>query len=500
MATPGMRIPKLGPNFRQVKPDVFFNEDTRVTVLKKDGKWVVQRPGRTGVYFNDYTGQMAEVLGPARPIVAPGEGRPPAPSARTGKADPNAAVPKTKNNQQTPKPAATRGQPPADDPTASADPLAPILERLGISLSGDIERIRKLVEANPAFVKLGRVPDAPTINAVATAKRLADIEYGGAIRETRRSSELLERQAPQNLADIRSWYDQVRGTLSTAKTDDQAAADAAVAAVEGGAADVMRSLGGGASEAAGAIGAAGVAEAGTLRALGLAQQNYNSGALGQLSMEKAGQLLRQQRGDQQRADQLAALLAEQERQRGNVTATREVDLRQQNFANSQAAFGQEMQTREFNQGLRQQRIQNLQSIPALEIAAATAGPEVAEAYASALSGGQRPESPGSIANRRVRVAADVRKRRGAAAEAISGAVAPQTVEDPATGEKITRPLTADQAIQRAVNIARSKGLDLRKPEVRQLLRETVRTWSGLKPWQLEQAWRRTGLVPLPSKK
>lgn len=498
MATPGMMLPKLNPNFRMVAPDKFVNQKNGVQVRRVQGKWVVWDPNDPRRRNVEYTGMMREVLGPARPVVAPGEGRPPAPPVREVH-DPSQNVPRTKNNQTKPKPSAAAGAPPPDEPGMAADPLAPILERLGVSLSGDIQRIRDLVEANPAYVKLGRVPDAPVINAVKTAGRLADIEYGGAIRTTKRGQEILERQAPQNLADIKSWYDQTRGTLTDMKTADKAAADAAVAAASDNAAGVLRSLGGGANEAAGAIGAAGVAEAGALAQLGLVQQNYQSGALGQLSLERSGQLLRQQRTDQQRADQLAAALAEAEHQRGNVQATREVELGQQNFANRQAAFGQEMSTREFNQGLRQQRIQNLQAIPALEIAAATAGPEVAQAYSDALTGGAKPESPGSIANRRARVAKDVRTRRAQAAEDISGAVAPQTVEGP-DGSKSTRPLTPDQAVQRAVNIARAKGLDLRKPEVRQLLRETVRTWSGLKPWQLEQAWRRTGLVPLPSKK
>lgn len=496
MATPGMMIPKLGPKFRMIRPDVYRNRENGVEVRRRGGKWVVWDPNDPRRRNVEYTGQMAEVLGPAKPIVAPGEGRPPAPSAKPGKADPNATVPKDKNNQQTEKPAASG---PADDPTVSADPLAPILERLGISLEGDISRIRKLVEASPAFVNLGRAPDAPTINAVATAKRLADIEFGASVRETQRGKELLKRQAPQNLADIRSWYDQTKGTLNAGRTADQAAADAAVAAAEGGAADVIRSLGGGANEAAGAIGAAGAAEAGTLRALGLAQSNFNSGALGQLSLERSGQLLRQQRGDQQRADALAATLAEAERQRGNVQATREVDLRQQNFANQQAAFGQEMNVRQFNQGLRQQQIQNLQSIPALEIAAATAGPEVAQAYSDALNGGQEPESPGSIANRRARIAAQVRKNRAATMEKIAGTVG-QAQEGP-DGAVVPVYATADKAVAKAIAIARANGLDLRKPEVRAMIRETVRTSvQHLKPWELEQAWRRSGLVPLPSKK
>jgi hypothetical protein len=170
------------------------------------------------------------------------------------------------------------------------------------------------------------------------ASRLAGLQFDPQIRMAELERERVTAQGPQNLADIKNWYDEVLASQATAKQRDAAIIASGVGSVGDAAAKVVSSLGGGANPGAGVVGAAGAEAAGTLAALGAAGNEYNEDIRPLLQAEGAGVSAREMAMQSQRAREVAAQIMNLRGQRGAAEASAGLDIQRMNNELAQQDF------------------------------------------------------------------------------------------------------------------------------------------------------------------
>lgn len=241
------------------------------------------------------------------------------------------------------------------------DPMA----GLDASLSGDLKSLEKLARQG-APVPLSRLSKLGTPESIAAHD--AALKYGAAIAGMGRDIGTARGQGTQNLADIASWFGQVRGHLDDATTADAAAGERNVAAQAASDQGIISSLGGAANVAAPDLAREAETSTGTLRALQLAQQNADRSAQTQLGAEAASARVRQQNMDEQRVADLVGKLRDTQTEKGAYQASTLDSAREQRLSD-------EMNIRGFNEQMRGNKFQQKASIPGLRISAGMAGIE-----------------------------------------------------------------------------------------------------------------------------
>lgn len=395
------------------------------------------------------------------------------------------------------------------------------------SIRGDLRTLQKLAMQG-VTVPLSRIPNVPSIDPKKWGKTAADLQFGEAIRELSRGITGQSAQGAQNLSDIGSWYGDVRARLEAARGADVKSNAAALAEQAASDQGIIEALGGGASPAAAAVGQTAAQNQAMLRGLGAATSSYDEAAIGQLSAEAAGQQLRQSRIDQNRMAELQNELGDVRMKRGAVAAQSEMEAMLQNFQNRQSRFQQEMGAREFNQNVRGQRFSQRAAIPALRMSASMADVERLGAEANALNAIDAPTMGGggggtprlangltpyqqaslelrgaqagekAIQARAKQISAtrkDVRQRREKYFDDLTGALSATDAE----GRRVVQ--GAENAASKAVALARARGLDLRKPEVRNLVLDAIGTSvTGFDRRRYMNLIMRYGNVPIPKGK
>jgi hypothetical protein len=243
---------------------------------------------------------------------------------------------------------------------------------LGLSLSGDLKALGKLAMQGSA-IPLSRLKQLGTPDQIAA--HAANLKYGAALSGLGRDVTQARGQGVQNLADIASWFGQVRGDLDKATADDAASSERNIAAQDQANQGIISSLGGGANEGATSIAHESSNDAALMRMLAATQGNYDRAAQTQLGVEATSARNRQQNTDEQRVSDLLGKLRDMQTEKGAFQAQSTDEARQ-------SILGDEMNIRQFNETLRGNKFQRAASIPGLRISAAMAGPQMEQAMAA----------------------------------------------------------------------------------------------------------------------
>lgn len=376
------------------------------------------------------------------------------------------------------------------------------------SIRGDIARLQRLAMSNQA-IPLSRVPKVPVINARKFGATGADLQYGEVIRELTRGIQNQDRQGAQNLLDLSSWYGTAKGSFETAAANNQRATEARVAEQAAADAAIAGSFGGGASEAAAALAQTAQGNQGFLRGLQTTTGIADQADIAQIEAEKAGALVRQRRTDDAREADLRAELGDKRFLRGRAAHEGELQARDMNWQRAMQNFEAELGVRDRNRAGRETRFNQLSSLPALKLSALMAGTQLTGAETEILNaldypagggggggGGGTPRlangmTPGEYARlmlsrdkaavaRQDKTSADVRKRRSTyfndLIATLSGtSKVERETEDGVVEENVRNVRGAQKAVQLAVNLARSRGLDIRKPAVQELILSGLQT-------------------------
>jgi hypothetical protein len=237
------------------------------------------------------------------------------------------------------------------------------MDALGASLSGDLKALSKLA-AQGVPVPLSRLKSLGTPAEI--AKHAADLKYGAELSGLNRDITRGREQGQQNLADLSSWFGQIRGHLDTATAEDAAAGERNISAQGDADRAIVASLGGAANPASADISHEAENSTALMRMLSEAQGNYDRSAQTQLGAEAVSARTKQSNLDQQRAADLVGKLRDLQGEKGAYQATTQDEARQQGLSN-------EMNLRQFNETLRGNKFQRESAVPGLRIAAGMAG-------------------------------------------------------------------------------------------------------------------------------
>lgn len=359
------------------------------------------------------------------------------------------------------------------------------------SLTTDIGRLYRLAMSGP------RAPKAPVIDAEKFGATGADLQYGEVIRELTRSVENADRQGDQNLADLGNWFGSAKASYETSAANNQRSGAAARAAQAAADAGIAASLGGGASAAAAALAQSAGSNQAFLGGLTAAGEQADQRNIAQVEAEKAGALVKQKRIDDAREIELRNELGDKRFLRGRAAYEGELEARNINWQRQMQGF-------EAAAGAQGQKFSQLSSLPALKISAMMAGTQLTGAETDILNaleyptggsgggGGGTPRlpngmTPGEYARlilardkaaiaRDDKTTAEVRARRSKYFDDLTSALSgTHKVQDPDTGKvEFKRNIQgARNAMNKAVVLARARGLELRKPAVQQLIMDAV---------------------------
>lgn len=369
------------------------------------------------------------------------------------------------------------------------------------SIRGDIGRLQRMAMQSQA-IPLSRVPKVPVINARKFGATGADLQYGEVIRELTRGIANQDRQGDQNLADLGSWFGTAKASFETAAANNQRATEARVAEQAAADAAIAASFGGGASEAAGALAQTAQGNQAFLRGFQATTGAADQANVAQIEAEKAGALVRQRRIDEAREADLRAELGDKRFLRGRAAFEGELQARDLNWTRAMQNFEAEMGVRDRNRAGRETRFNQLSSLPALKLSAMMAGTQLTGAEADILnaldygggSGGGRsgtPRMPNGMtpgeyhnalrnaAKDRAAASGKVQARREKYFNDLTSSLSARGVvgQDPDSGEDLEGHLvrSPEQAVSRAVALARARGLDMRKPVIQKMMYDAIIT-------------------------
>ena len=251
-------------------------------------------------------------------------------------------------------------------------------------------------------------------NVDKTAQAMAQEQFQPQINDQQLLVNRDPRQAAQNEADVRNWYNQVTGAQKAAGTADARDIAQGVNATDAQTKALVNSLGGSANQGAGLAAAAGENAAGTLAAIGASQQGLDSELAPILAAQAAQQKTNQRNIDQtKQADDLQALQNLQG-QEGNAQTNAQEQLQSANNSLDQARQQALLQIQQYNNSLAQQKYQNQLGLLSTQVAAQMNGVNMAKDAAEANYYQARAAAAGGSGGRSASQLNDVQRQLMAA--------------------------------------------------------------------------------------
>ena len=217
------------------------------------------------------------------------------------------------------------------------------------------------------------------------AKQLANLQFAPQINATRQQIALQQAQGAQNLKDISDWYAQAQQMQNQAGTAAAQGTQQAVASDNAATQAILNAIGGGANAGAGQVGGTGLAEAGAANLIGQIAQQYHANMLPALQTGMAEASRAQTALNSQAAAKLQDTLNTLLQSRGAAHAQAIMNIIQANNSLAQQRFGNKLSKLQAQDALMQ--LLGNQAVQASQIRGNNARTRAINAQLHAATGG-----------------------------------------------------------------------------------------------------------------
>lgn len=287
------------------------------------------------------------------------------------------ATPSTRPTFSAPKAAPTRSAPathanagaPMKTPTAptapAGKPAPTLMEQLMGMLVGvpKADMIPLSLAKGPGGIPLSDVPDiSGALLDPRTAQADMEAQYGPLIQAAKNQLGVVPYDTAQHLADIKNWFDQIKGSVQQASSDVGQIASTGAGMMGADAGGIAASLGGNANAGGQSIATEGANQVNVINQIGDIEKEYLAGMGPVLSTQAAAAANNETARQQGFARDFTNQILQIQAQKAQGMSDRLMQIAQYNQQLQQERFQNLMSVKQYNAGLSQQQLQNMLGI------------------------------------------------------------------------------------------------------------------------------------------